>query len=137
MSQGFVNGYKRLSPFLRLAQNGKVVQFWCPGCDDDHQVVLEGPNKWEWNGDFILPTFSPSIKVEKVRTTKDEHGRWNGGWVLNANNESIDEICHSYVRDGMIEYLGDCTHALVNTTVRISEWYTHETEGLPGRPPKD
>lgn len=36
--------------------------------------------------------------------------------------ESREAVCHSYVRDGKIEFLADCTHKLKNQTVEIPEW---------------
>lgn len=132
----YVNGYKRLSHILRASQNGKVLQFWCPGCDDDHQVVIGGPGvKWWWNGSFSSPTFMDSVKVEHLAIEKDAEGRWTGNWVL-KDGEPINVICHSYVRDGMIEFLGDCTHAMAGLSAPLELWYTEETQGLPGRPRK-
>ena len=31
-------------------------------------------------------------------------------------------VCHSFVTDGRIRFLGDCTHALKGQTVPIPEW---------------
>jgi len=30
-------------------------------------------------------------------------------------------ICHSFIRDGKIQFLGDCTHALAGQTVDLPE----------------
>jgi hypothetical protein len=30
--------------------------------------------------------------------------------------------CHSFVREGKIEYLGDCEHYLQGQTVELPEW---------------
>lgn len=136
MSTDNDHGYKRLSPFLRSAQNGKAIQFWCPGCDKQHQVIVQGEYAWSWNGDVILPTFQPSVLVQGMKTTKTVEGRWNGEWERDANGNGIKQRCHSFVKDGVMEFLSDCTHALAGQKVRISEWYTHEIDGLPGRPPK-
>ena len=32
-----------------------------------------------------------------------------------------DTICHSFIRDGFIEYLSDCTHSLAGKTVELKE----------------
>jgi hypothetical protein len=31
-------------------------------------------------------------------------------------------VCHSFVTDGRIQFLGDCTHALAGQTVDLPEW---------------
>jgi hypothetical protein len=129
----YINGYKRLSPVLRASQNGLRVQFWCPGCDDSHDVLVAGDGAWGWNGDVNRPTFEPSIKTDFLKTRKDNEGRWDGGWVM-KHGEPVKMICHTFVRDGVIEFLSDCTHAMAGLFAPLDIWYTHETEGLPGRP---
>lgn len=80
--------------------------FVCPGCGWKHHVYTEWPNrrgaKWTFNGNPNAPTFSPSIMYE--------YGE--GG----ANN-----VCHSLVTEGRIQFLGDCTHALKNQTVTLPD----------------
>lgn len=76
--------------------------FWCPGCDDPHQVRVAGrPPVWDWNGNQAFPTFSPSVLV------RADH---RGG------------RCHFYVVDGALQFLSDCTHALAGQTVLIPDW---------------
>lgn len=130
--------YVRLSSILRLqaTEHEARIQFWCPGCDDRHEVRTQGPNPWTWNGDVEKPTFYPSVATECRATVKDAEGRWTGEHVRDAQGLPVELVCHSFVEEGRIRYLSDCTHALVNQTVDLPEWYTHETDGLPGRPPK-
>jgi len=75
---------------------GRVGKMWCPGCHLIHQVLLDGPQRWEWDGNAESPTISPSILVQ-------------GG--------SEDMRCHSFVRAGRWEFLDDCTHTLAGQTV--------------------
>ena len=82
------------------------VSFYCLGCKCDHGVWLHkdgyaGP-AWGFNGDYDQPTFAPSIKV-----TAPYAGKMN--------------ICHSFVTDGMIQYLSDCTHELAGQTIELPE----------------
>jgi hypothetical protein len=104
------------------------VHFTCPGCNCDHGVWVNPHNnggaKWDFNGDFNKPTFSPSILVRWVglpnELEKDENGNHilgNDGRVKGAK----DMICHSFVKDGMIQFLADCTHELKGQTVELSE----------------
>lgn len=74
----------------------RSVWMWCPGCDDLHRIVLDGPSAWEWNGSEDAPTFTPSILVQ-------------GG--------PRGIVCHSFVVDGVWQFLGDCTHALAGRHV--------------------
>lgn len=102
-----------LSKILReTADNG--LMFWCPGCDGAHQIqhgTGTGP-RWTWNGNAERPTFQPSILV------RFDH------WVppRAAHQTKVEEVCHSFVTDGRIQFLGDCTHALAGQTVDIPDW---------------
>ena len=58
--------------------------------------------KWEFNGDMDKPTFSPSIL-----------SKWPGPGSV--------KICHSFVRDGKIQFLADCTHDLKGQTVDLPD----------------
>ena len=81
------------------------VNFWCPGCDDYHNIRYGNPaSDWTWNGDLELPTFSPSVLVRY-------------GYI-----QGVPKVCHSFVTDGRIQFLGDCTHALAGQTVDLPEW---------------
>jgi hypothetical protein len=72
--------------------------FHCPACDAKHAVGT-GPKGWGWNGDADKPTLTPSVLVR-------------GGGVGQ---------CHSFVTDGRIQFLGDCTHHLAGQTVDLPE----------------
>lgn len=74
---------------------------------------------WDFNGDFDRPTFSPSVKVEGLQTQRDEKGRWNGEYVRGADGNPLPRVCHSFVRDGQIQFLGDCSHTLAGQTVPL------------------
>jgi hypothetical protein len=81
--------------------------FMCPACDDTHVLRIIGkPFVWEFNGDDELPTFSPSVLVTHA-----------GGY----GEQRLKTCCHSYVRNGRIEYLGDCTHKFAGQTIDLPE----------------
>jgi len=109
-------------------QPGMLV-FQCPACGNCHNVLVEGATRpgprWGWNGSMDAPTFTPSIKVTSKHYPSggafpmdDEHARVIAGEQLKA----IDHVCHSFVRDGRIEYCGDSTHKLAGQTVELPEW---------------
>jgi hypothetical protein len=89
----------------------------CPGCGTSH--VLD--KRWTFNGNFELPTFRASLLV---RT-----GKYCGSpeWYNSLDGEHKEfvdknsEICHSFITDGKIQYLDDCTHKLKGQTVDLPE----------------
>lgn len=102
---------------LRLMGDG-LVGFRCPGCDEMHMVNTDATDRpaWGFNGNYEAPTFTPSILVRgKRRITDDEHSRIMAGEVVDVP----DRTCHSFVTDGKIQFLGDCTHALAGQTVPL------------------
>lgn len=80
--------------------------FHCPGCNSGHTVRVQGEGKWGWNGDVVRPTLTPSVFVNAP------------GRYFTASAPS----CHSFVKDGQIQFLGDCSHALAGQTVPLPEW---------------
>lgn len=79
-----------------------LILFHCPGCGYGHALRVEGKEpRWQWNGDLVLGTFSPSLLV---------------------NQFDLAQRCHSFVRDGKIQFLGDCFHDLKNQTVDVPAW---------------
>ena len=82
-------------------KDGKQYWFWCPGCDYSHAfTVLENGKGWTFNGDLEKPTFSPSLL---------------------CNQSHPESRCHSFVKDGMIQFLNDCHHKLAGQTVPLPE----------------
>ena len=83
---------------------------YCPGCTNYHVIYTEpwsrangepGP-VWEFNGDLERPTFSPSLLVYE--------GKRVDGSVSHPR-------CHTFIREGRIQFLSDCGHALAGQTV--------------------
>lgn len=122
-----------LSKLLRTDEAGRLM-FWCPGCDEAHVVSLaDGSGRgWTYNGNPDRPTFSPSILVRGVRFDggDEELDRILDTYKLPEDRERmladrrINTVCHSFVRDGQIQFLGDCTHALAGKTVALPEFPT-------------
>lgn len=97
----------------------------CPGCGEIHNPNTEGNHRWTYNGDPDKPTFIPSILV---RSGHYAHGHQGDCWCTygqrNQNEPSPYKcfICHSFVTDGKIQFLSDCTHKLAGQTVEIPDW---------------
>lgn len=105
-----------LSIYLRDIAGGGLA-FWCPGCREVHVVQHgQGPGpRWVWNGDPIHPTFTPSVLVTGVkRLTDEQHAAWRRGEGL---PEPVPSRCHTFVTDGRINYLSDCSHELAGQIV--------------------
>lgn len=92
--------------------------FWCPGCKECHGVWVTKQNsntaRWTFNNNMDRPTFAPSLLITGVRPITDqEHATLMAGGKINRK----DYICHSFVTDGNIQFLSDCTHELAGKTV--------------------
>lgn len=71
---------------------------------------ITGP-RWTFNGNYDRPTLSPSILARGALIPRQEPpGDWDG-----------NAVCHSFVTDGRIQFLGDCTHALAGQTVELAD----------------
>lgn len=93
--------------------------FDCPGCEGSHGVITRVVDEsrlrprdlkwykehnrphWTFDGNYRNPTFSPSInlKIEYTEEGKPNHD------------------CHSFIKDGEIQYLTDCTHKFAGQTI--------------------
>ncbi|WP_165418410.1 DUF6527 family protein [Dyella amyloliquefaciens] len=100
------------------------VQVLCPGClwpdgrPSAHLLqtdwVAPGmerstharPDLWTFNGDLDRPTFAPSLLCKSHR--------WDG-------EKQVPYVCHTFIREGRIQFLDDCTHALAGQTVDLPE----------------
>lgn len=111
----------KLSEKLRSSVDNGLM-FWCPGCDGAHCIhhgAGTGP-RWGWNGDVEKPTFTPSILVRgTVPMTDQQHEAYEREGMLPT---PVKLICHSFVTDGKIQFLSDCTHQLAGQTVEIPDW---------------
>jgi hypothetical protein len=102
-----------------LAVKGYI--FFCPGCESRHNIG-EG---WTFNGDYERPTFTPSVLVRSGHYT--EGHQVDTCWcTYNAAHPDDPApfacfVCHSYVTDGKIQFLSDCTHALAGQTVDLPD----------------
>ena len=107
---------------LRHCKDGNaeydLLWIWCPGCDEHHAVKVNTPEGWGWNGSEESPTITPSILVRgRKPLTDDEIKRVVHGEKI----EQIPTRCHSFVRDGKIQFLSDCTHSLAGQTVELPD----------------
>lgn len=106
----------------------KVVQmddgtlaWYCPACKCDH--VSNG--SWQFNGDFgNKPTFSPSFLVRTGHHVPSHTGDcWCTHYERHPDKPKTFActICHTFVTNGQIQYLSDCTHEYAGKTVEMEE----------------
>jgi Family of unknown function (DUF6527) len=77
--------------------------YWCPGCDALHGIAVRPHSQdngagWDFTGTLECPTYAPS----QLST----HEIWKGHGV-----PAEHFVCHTFIRNGMVEFLGDCSHA--------------------------
>lgn len=112
---------------LVTVDDGEMAIFFCPGCECAHGPYVKGAKAWTWNGDTARPTFSPSILVRATELTPEGRAMIDRGQPPPAGSDRypcVDTVCHSFVTDGRIQFLGDCTHALRGQTVALPPWGT-------------
>jgi hypothetical protein len=83
----------------------------CPACRADTgngaHILTTGehlPTRWGFNGDPERPTFTPSLLCR-----------------YDCGEARTPVVCHSFIRDGRIEYLSDSTHPLAGQTFDLPE----------------
>lgn len=123
----------QLSKKLRNAETPEGVKhlaFWCQGCRVSHSVSVGQIGTWGWNGDAEKPTFTPSVLVRSghyashARPDDSCWCKYNAEQVANGGQPTSFKcgVCHSFVTDGRIQFLGDCTHELAGQTVDLPDW---------------
>lgn len=109
-----------------------IYVFHCPGCGDVHTIQTEKsgaqhPQCWEFNEDIENPTVSPSLLVRSGHYVTEY--KTDTCWCDYAKKhpEEIDSIphcyrCHFFIKNGMIQFLSDCTHPFKDKTVEIPDF---------------
>lgn len=118
-----------LGKFLRTTVGGYI--YWCPGCKMSHRLNTDPSqgDAWTFNGSETAPTFTPSVLIPGLREdltqeVKDEfyallREEPPSSRTLLSNPKYGRTICHSFVTDGKIIFLGDSIHELAGTTVSL------------------
>lgn len=117
------------------------VRIDCPGCGCHCLPTAETPEdalpsnkaRWGFNGNFDRPTFTPSILARWYEMSEESERRLDAGEQAPLTGAmrpdgtperrwpGRDMVCHSFVTDGRIQFLDDCTHALRGQTVDLPE----------------
>jgi len=111
---------------LRITEDGMLI-FYCPGCKRNHGIYVDKLHhvNWDFNGNYDKPTFKPSILVQSGHYMPENKGK--PCWCdYNKEHPDADTFkcaqCHSFVTDGKIQFLSDCTHELAGQTVDMVDY---------------
>lgn len=104
--------------------------FDCPGCGEVHVLPVapaaDGHPRpiWGYNGDPVRPTFTPSVLTRSGHHMDGDKKECWCNYKARTGRKSpfTCGICHSFVTDGQIQFLDDCTHALAGQTVPLPDW---------------
>lgn len=114
----------KLSDHLIQFEPGKpyaqrMLAHWCPACEELHpfscEIAQRNGAKRTWNGDAYFPTFHPSMNI-RIGPFEDGHF----------------EVCHYWLKAGVIEYLGDCTHGWAGMKVAVPVIPEIKLRAIPG-----
>jgi hypothetical protein len=106
------------APYLPEPLRKNRHYIYCPGCyaaqkeryPDEPRFWMNGAlhcfstDVHQYNGNEEAPTLSPSLLVTYC-----------------YGEEKTPYICHSFVKDGRIQFLSDCTHPLRGQTVDLMD----------------
>ena len=103
------HGHHKVYPVSAEQPGIQKYVFMCPACKCGHGFIVRtdsGSPAWTFNGDLDNPTISPSILT----------------WTQGEKPGEKTNICHSFVREGKIQFLNDCGHELKGKTVDLEIW---------------
>lgn len=99
-----------MAKLAKISNHPGQYLFRCPGCEFLHLISDKtdtGPGaKWEFNGSLEAPTFSPSYLL----------------WTDHPETKKRERTCHSFIKEGKIQFLDDCSHHLKGKTVDLPEY---------------
>lgn len=104
----------------KIKKLGDRICFECPGCHELHRIT----DAWTFNGDLERPTFSPSVLMQSGHYIPGHEGACWCTYNAEHPNKPAPFTCvrcHSFVKDGKIQFLNDCTHGLAGQTVELPE----------------
>lgn len=124
-----MNPVAQLRGITRDGREYQALVFWCPGCEytmpdvegvhgGAHMLPVSGDvgeqPRWDFDGNLDAPTLSPSI-LSRIPRRQD--------------GTLPPLVCHSFMRAGQLEFLGDCTHQYAGQTVPLPplpDWLVKE-----------
>lgn len=120
-----------IKAFSDAGDDHSYVAFHCPGCEAQHTIGVgkHAPIVWMWNNSFDKPTLSPSLLITWSSLSPAAQAKQEEFYKIHKRYPTAHElpwdqknVCHSFVKDGNIEFLTDCTHSLAGQTVPLPPW---------------
>ena len=113
-----------MAKFVEIINEPGTFMFDCPGCKKGHQVWTKPGNGacWQFNGDVERPTINPSLLVRYPWFKEFIEYKEDGKPLIGKQGTEFTYVCHSFIRDGKIQFLNDCTHELAGRTVELPEF---------------
>lgn len=88
-------------------RSGHRYWFYCLGCKYAHSYLVGcGVLKQNWTYDPITVSFHPSLRL----------------YYMHPVTQQEVTTCHLFVRNGQIEFCGDCPHDLKNQIVPLTDF---------------
>ncbi len=87
--------------------------------------MIEGAGAWGYNGNPEAPTFTPSVLVRggHYGPGHDDGHCWCNYEARTGQKPDFKcKQCHSFVTEGQIQFLSDCSHELAGQTVPLPEY---------------
>lgn len=123
---------------IKRFQSGVVTgySFYCPGCQERHVYYTEWDPTyvghkpaWSFNGNEQAPTFQPSLLNTGVRHKTMTDADWleydklvaEKGERAPLQDPRFRHVCHLFLNDGVLDFLGDCTHHLAGQKVPLPD----------------
>lgn len=113
-----------------------ALQFYCPGCEDEHLITVDWtpPGKtrsrylkqtWTLTGTLQCPTVAPSVLVRSGHYADGDRTTCYCNYSEQHPGKTTAykcQRCHSFIREGKIQFLADCSHALAGKTVDLPDY---------------
>lgn len=98
--------------------------YWCPA-----PTYTWGPeNEQRYCGFHMLPVSGDSNGKPMWTMHSLDPLHLEPSVLTRSNYNGEPYVCHCFVRNGMIEFLSDCTHALAGQTVPVPDMPTYEDD---------
>ena len=84
-----------------------------------------GTGNWSWNGDCEKPTVRPSVLIRAGHYAAHFDKERDTCWCkYNAEHPGETPVfhcfqCHTWINDGVVQFLGDCTHELAGQSLPL------------------